>query len=63
MVSYSHVGSYRYLSYVWQFLGKFVQDKKLCPNPDYPDREFYRIGGLVEKNEDKLVTELQVPIK
>ncbi|PIP52759.1 hypothetical protein COX08_04685 [Candidatus Beckwithbacteria bacterium CG23_combo_of_CG06-09_8_20_14_all_34_8] len=63
VVSYAHVGSYRYLSYVWQFLGKFVQDKKFCPNPDYPDREFYRIGGLVEKNEDKLVTELQVPIK
>lgn len=61
-VTYTHLGSYRYLSYVWQFLIKYVHDKKLKPYQEYCDREFYQLGALVKKDEDKLITELQVPI-
>jgi len=62
VISYIHLGSYRYLSYVWQFLDQYVFDKKYKIRKDLPCRELYIKGGLVEKNEDKLVTELQVPI-
>lgn len=61
-VSYTHIGPYSYMSYVWQFLDKYVKDNKLKPHPAIACREFYIIGGLTKKPEDKYVTELQVPI-
>lgn len=61
-VAYLHVGPYTYMSYIWQFLDKFVQDNKLKLHPKLVCRELYIIGSHVEKNEDNLITELQIPI-
>ena len=61
-ISYIHIGSYKYISYIWQFLNKFLKENKLERHPKLNCREFYTIGGLVEKNEDDLITELQIPI-
>lgn len=61
-VSYTHIGSYKYMSYMWQFLDKFILENKLKLNPQIPCREFYILGSHVEKNEDNLITELQIPI-
>ncbi len=61
-VSYIHIGPYSYMSYIWQFLDRFVSENKLKIHPELAAREFYLLGGLREKNEDNLVTELQIPI-
>ncbi len=61
-VSYTHTGPYSFMSYIWQYMDKFVLDKKLKRHPDLATREFYRIGPLIEKDEYNYVTELQIPI-
>lgn len=61
-VSYTHIGSYNYMSYIWQFLDKYITENRLKRHPKLFCREFYLRGGLVEKNEDNLITELQIPI-
>ncbi|PIX70933.1 hypothetical protein CO083_03775 [Candidatus Roizmanbacteria bacterium CG_4_9_14_0_8_um_filter_34_12] len=61
-VSYIHIGSYSYMSYVWQFVDQYVIEHKLKCHPDLDCREIYWRGSLAEKNEENLVTELQVPI-
>lgn len=62
-VSYVHVGPYSYMSYIWQFLDKYVLDKKLKRHPDIPCREFYIVGPISGASEDDFITELQVPIE
>jgi DNA-binding transcriptional MerR regulator len=62
-VSYLHVGPYAYMSYVWQFLDRYVKDHHLKRHPKLLCREFYLIGPLSGADEDNFVTELQVPIK
>lgn len=61
-LTYVHIGSYSYLSFIWQFLNKYVKEHNLKLDPKNSDREFYLRGSLVESNEDNLVTELQIPI-
>lgn len=61
-VSYIHIGPYSYMSYIWQFLDKFISENKLKIHPNLSAREFYLLGGLREKNKDNLITELQIPI-
>lgn len=61
-LTYIHIGSYSYLSFIWQFLNKYVKEHNLELDPKNPDREFYLKGSLIESNEDNLVTELQIPI-
>ena len=61
-LSYIHIGSYSFLSFIWQSLDKYVQDYNLKRDPKNPVREFYIRGGLIEPNEDNLITELQIPI-
>lgn len=61
-VYYVHVGPYSYMSYIWQFMDKFVAENKLKRHHKLAVREFYRVGPLSEKNEDNFVTELQIPI-
>lgn len=61
-VSYTHVGPYSYMSYVWQFLIKYLEENKLKRHPKLDCRELYVIGGAVEENKDNLITELQIPI-
>lgn len=61
-VAYTHVGPYSYMSYVWQFLTKYIKENRLKHHPKLDCREFYIIGGAIEENKDNLVTELQIPI-
>lgn len=61
-VCYTHTGPYTYLSFVWQYLDKYLEENKLKRHPEIKCRELYIIGGLREKNKDNLVTELQIPI-
>jgi len=62
-LSYTHVGSYSYMSYIWQFMDKYIIDNHLKCHPQLDCREIYWRGSFVEKNEDNLVTELQIPLK
>ncbi len=62
VASYTHVGPYSFMSYIWQYMDKFVKEKSLKRNPDLATREFYRVGPLKEKDEYSYVTELQIPI-
>jgi len=62
-ISYTHIGSYKYLSYIWKLLENYVKEKGLRRHAKLYCREFYLRGGLVEKDEENLITELQVPIK
>jgi len=62
-VSYTHVGPYAYMSYIWQFLDKYVKDYHLRRHSKLTCREFYLIGPLSGADEDNFVTELQIPIK
>ena len=59
---YTHIGSYRYLSYIWQFLKKYKQMNNLKSDPKRHSLEIYYRGDFVEKNEDNFITELQIPI-
>jgi DNA-binding transcriptional MerR regulator len=59
---YTHIGSYKYMSFFWQFIIETFHKKKLKPNPDFPNRELYLHGELANFSEDDLVTELQIPI-
>lgn len=61
-ISYTHIGSYSYLSYIWQFVDQYMIEHKLKYHPDLDCREIYWRGSLAEKNEENLVTELQIPI-
>jgi len=61
-VSYKHVGPYSYMSYLWQFLDKFVVENKLKRSPRIPCREFYIVGPISSASEDDFVTELQIPV-
>lgn len=61
-VSYMHIGPYSYLSYIWQFLDKFVLENKLKRHPKFSCREFYRVGSLSMAEADDYITELQIPI-
>lgn len=61
-VFYAHVGPYSYLSYIWEFLNKYVKENNLKRHPKLNDRELYIVGRLKEENEDNFVTELQIPI-
>ena len=61
-VFYKHIGPYSYMSYVWQFLNKYLKEKKLKRHPELPTREFYLVGPISEASEDDFVTELQIPI-
>lgn len=61
-VSYTHVGPYSYMSYIWQFLNKYLKENNLKIHPKLGYREFYIVGGLREANEENFVTELQIPI-
>lgn len=61
-VSYTHVGPYSYMSYIWQFLDKYVEENKLKRHPRLDCREFYIVGALREEDEDDFITELQIPI-
>jgi len=62
VVYYTHVGPYSFMSYIWQYMDKFVKEKGLKRHPELATREFYRIGPLKEKDEYSYVTELQIPI-
>ncbi len=59
---YTHVGPYSFMSYIWQYMDKFVKEKSLKRHPRLATREFYKVGPLKEKNEYNYVTELQIPI-
>jgi len=61
-VTYTHVGPYSFMSYIWQYMDKFVKEKNLKRHPDLATREFYRVGPLKEKDEYSYITELQIPI-
>lgn len=61
-VSYLHIGSYAYMSLIWQYLDQYVIDNHLKVHPQLDCREIYWRGSLVEKNDDNLVTELQIPL-
>jgi len=64
VVYYLHIGPYSYMSYIWQFLNKFIVENKLKQHPDLVCREFYLIGQLHLPNDpNNWVTELQIPIK
>jgi DNA-binding transcriptional MerR regulator len=62
ILSYTHIGSYSYMSYIWQFMDKYIIDNHLNCNPNLDCREIYWRGNFVEKNEDNLITELQIPL-
>jgi DNA-binding transcriptional MerR regulator len=61
-VTYTHVGPYSFMSYIWQYMDNFVKEKKLKRHPELATREFYRVGPLKEKDEYSYITELQIPI-
>ncbi|PIY71763.1 hypothetical protein COY87_04450 [Candidatus Roizmanbacteria bacterium CG_4_10_14_0_8_um_filter_33_9] len=61
-LSYTHIGSYSYMSYIWQFMDKYIIDNHLKCNPELDCREIYWKGSFFEKNEENLVTELQIPL-
>jgi len=61
-LTYTHIGSYSYMSYIWQFMDKYIIDNHLKCNPELDCREIYWKGSFFEKNEDNLITELQIPI-
>ena len=62
-VSYLHFGPYAYMSYVWQFLDRYVKDHHLKRHLELTCREFYLIGPLSGADEVNFITELQIPIK
>ncbi|MBN1262926.1 MAG: MerR family transcriptional regulator [Candidatus Pacebacteria bacterium] len=61
-IAYTHIGSYKYLSYIWQFLNLFFKKEKYQHHPQLFDREFYIVNGAGNRNEENLVTELVIPI-
>lgn len=61
-LTYVHVGSYSYLSFIWQFLDKYVYENNLTRDPNNLVREFYLKGQLAEPDEHNLITEIQIPI-
>lgn len=63
VVSYTHIGSYSYLSYIWQILSKYLQNSNLQQHLSLNPREIYWRGSLAEIDEDNFVTELQIPLK
>jgi len=62
-VSYTHIGPYSYLSYIWQFIDKYVEKNGLKVHPEFDCREFYWIGPLSGVEEEDCITELQIPIR
>ncbi len=62
-LSYMHIGSYSYMSYVWQFMDTYVTENHLKRLPELDCREIYWRGSFVEQNEENLVTELQIPLQ
>jgi len=62
-VYYTHFGPYSYLSYVWQYVNKFVTQNKLRRHPQIAEREIYLKGPLGGNKEEDCITELQIPIE
>ena len=62
VLTYTHVGSYSYMSYIWQILSKYFVENKLIHHPHLKSREIYWRGSLAEGKEDNYVTELQIPL-
>ncbi len=61
-VTYTHIGPYSFMSYIWQYMDKFAKEKALKRHPVLATRELYRIGPINENDEYNFVTELQIPI-
>ncbi|MCL4374828.1 MerR family transcriptional regulator [Patescibacteria group bacterium] len=62
VLSYMHIGSYSYLSYIWQFMDQYIINYHLRRHSQLDCREIYWHGELTKADENDLVTELQIPI-